>query len=201
MRRFLFWMLFRLWDLGFTPQYLVRLGGTSLGRVLARKIIESRFQMQSQSAREALVDYFYHISAADAAGEHSLSTILQSGAYARDPLCDRMDALKVPTVFLYGELDWMNYRYAKSICERMSVPTSVHVVEGAGHHLYFDNVNAFTQVILKTCRSSAGAHDAVVCEEKRKVSLSYSQNEYDEQELPSTSQKDQLGAPFPACGP
>lgn len=197
-RRFLFRMVFRLWDLGFTPQYLMRLGGTSFGRALARRIIEPRFQMESHSAKEALVDYFYHISAADPAGEHSLSTILQSGAYARDPLCDRMDALKVPTVFLYGELDWMNYRYAKSISERMAVPTSVHIVEGAGHHLYFDNATAFTQIILKSCRSSSESHDAVVCEGSPIAPVTCSQSEHGQQELQPASQKDHLIAPFPA---
>ncbi|CAN8074461.1 unnamed protein product [Agarophyton chilense] len=162
-RRAIFWIVFRLWDLGFTPQYLIRQAGTSLGRKLAQRFIEPRFSFQSQHTKDAFIEYFYQISAADAAGEHSLSTILESGAYARKPLAERMIHLKTPTSFLYGDRDWMSSHYAEKVCEQMKAPASVHIVEGAGHHLYFDNVRAFRDLILESCSRAKGISESTPC--------------------------------------
>ncbi|KAI0556606.1 hypothetical protein FGB62_486g02 [Gracilaria domingensis] len=151
LRRAIFWIVFRMWDWGFTPQYFIRQAGTSLGRKMAKRFIEPRFSFQSQSTKDAFIEYFYQISVADAAGEHSLCTILESGAYARKPLAERMVKLRTPTSFLYGDGDWMSFKYAEKVCEQMKAPATVHIVEGAGHHVYYDNVQMFTKLILESC--------------------------------------------------
>lgn len=53
-------------------------------------------------------DYFYHIAAAPGSGEFALRHILAPGAWAHDPLEERLMQLKVPVTFIYGEYDWMN---------------------------------------------------------------------------------------------
>lgn len=143
--------LFALWDAGFTPQMGIRLLGSRLGRRLARNIILPRLVIPDNSTQQALTEYFYQISNAPCSAELALSTILESGAYARNPLCHRLPHLTVPATFLYGERDWMSKSPAHDVCLRMNVPTEIITVPNAGHHLYFDNPDFFNTTVLDTC--------------------------------------------------
>jgi hypothetical protein len=60
--------------------------------------------------KAALSDYLYHISVLEGSSEYALNEILLPGAYAKEPLLDRLHALRVPTVFMYGAHDWMDAR-------------------------------------------------------------------------------------------
>lgn len=151
LRRTVFKLVFMLWERGYTPQYLLRLVGGRVGRYVADWIISPRFRSHDVSTRNAFTEYFYQISAAESSGEHSLSTILESGAYARRPLCDRLHELDVPTFFLYGDRDWMSAEAAEKVRQGMRVRTKVHVVKGAGHHIYYDNPEDFGKLVVEAC--------------------------------------------------
>lgn len=155
-RKLIFRMVFGLWEWGWTPQVLVRWGGANLGRRLAGRMILARFGMKDRNGEEALVEYFYQISAAPASGEYSLSTVLESGAYARRPLCERLAAVTVPVAFLYGDRDWMSADAGNEVTKRMKVKSWVKKITGAGHHVYFDNAAEFNQLVLQACAEVAG---------------------------------------------
>jgi cardiolipin-specific phospholipase len=53
----------------------------------------------------------------------------------------------MPTTFIYGNEDWMDFRHALRVAPDMS-NVRVSVVEDAGHHLYLDNPHPFNQVVL-----------------------------------------------------
>jgi cardiolipin-specific phospholipase len=97
---------------------------------------------------QALHDYIYHISAQPGSGEYALGSLLLPGAWARRPLANRVHDLKVPTSFIYGKDDWMDYRGALSVLDRFKVPTRIALVENAGHHLYLDNPEGFNASLL-----------------------------------------------------
>lgn len=149
--RIAFRALFAFWDAGFTPQMFIRLLGSRLGRRLARNIILPRLVIPNVSTQQALAEYFYQISNAPPSAELTLSTILESGAYARNPLCHRLPQVTVPVTFLYGERDWMSKSPAHDACLQMSVPTQIVIVPNAGHHLYFDNPDFFNTTVLNAC--------------------------------------------------
>ncbi|KAG0375516.1 hypothetical protein BGX24_008977 [Mortierella sp. AD032] len=96
-----------------------------------------------------LNNYIYHISSKSGSGEYALATILAPGAYARWPLMDRLRDLTMPTAFLYGESDWMDYRAAEKARRTMTVPTVLMRIPNAGHHLYLDNPPAFDKAVLQ----------------------------------------------------
>lgn len=104
-----------------------------------------------------MVEYFYQLSIAPASGEFSLSTLLESGAYARRPLVDRLGALKMDVRILYGDRDWMLLKGGGE-CLR---DVKVCVLQGAGHHLYFDNVDAFMRQVEDACDSCIPESPAV----------------------------------------
>lgn len=152
-RRLLFRGLLWLWEKGWTPQVLVRGGGRWLGRIVAGWMIRERLRMGGERVGEkAMMEYFYQISAAEASGEYALNTVLESGAYARRPLCERLRTVKVPVVLLYGERDWMSVEVGREVAGELTVKNWVSVVEDAGHHVYFDNADEFNRLVLRACR-------------------------------------------------
>jgi len=68
---------------------------------------------------EALQSYFYHISAAMPSGEHALRHIFHPIAWGKKPLEGRMEDLKVPVSFIYGESDWMTTSLLIGCVDRM----------------------------------------------------------------------------------
>ncbi|KAF9438664.1 hypothetical protein BGZ76_006037 [Entomortierella beljakovae] len=136
------------WERNITPQSIMRFTGP-FGPSLVAAYTSRRFAHLEEDEQRDLNNYIYHISSKSGSGEYALSTILAPGAYARWPLMDRLAGLKMPTVFLYGESDWMDYRAAEKAMKNMFVPTILLRIPNAGHHLYLDNPPAFDKAILQ----------------------------------------------------
>eukprot|EP00128_Syssomonas_multiformis_P012200 Colp12_sorted_trinity150504_noHs@19534 len=144
-------MLFKtveiFWNWNVTPQSVTRAAGP-WGRHIMGGYVDRRFKHLEEMQAKNLREYLYHISALPPSGEYALNTILSFGAWAREPLCDRIEGLKVPTVFYYGAHDWMDKRFAYEVQSKINAPSKVVVVEHAGHHLYLDNPDEFNAVVL-----------------------------------------------------
>ncbi|CAG8491751.1 9707_t:CDS:2 [Acaulospora morrowiae] len=140
------WVI-KLWEANITPQLIMRWAGP-FGPSLVSQYTTRRFAHLDVQDQIDLHDYLYHISAAPGSGEYALSKILAPGAYARKPLMNRLEGLKMPTVFLYGEEDWMDYRAAEKASSKMRVPTKVIRIPDAGHHLYLDNPVEFDKAVI-----------------------------------------------------
>ncbi|KAF9172109.1 hypothetical protein BGX21_002885 [Mortierella sp. AD011] len=137
------------WERNITPQSIMRFTGP-FGPSLVASYTSRRFAHLEEDEQRDLNNYIYHISSKSGSGEYAMSTILAPGAYARWPLMDRLRDIKMPTVFLYGESDWMDYRAAEKARKNMTVPTVLLRIPSAGHHLYLDNPPAFDKAILQT---------------------------------------------------
>jgi cardiolipin-specific phospholipase len=133
-----------MWDRNYTPQWFVRAMGP-FGPRLVNGYIKNRMAHLPDEEREYLRDYTYHISSAPGSSEYSLAAILAPGAYARNPLKDRLPGLKMPTTFIYGEKDWMDYRHAVRLQPNMQVETQVIIIPHGGHHMYMENPEAFAE--------------------------------------------------------
>ena len=141
------WVIFRLWELRVTPQWIIRRVGPCIGRMLSRRLMRPRFAGDS-SLQEKVSEYFYQISASEPAGEYALHTILKPGAWAHRPLFDTLPTVQCPTAFLYGDRDWMDSRVAERIIPNMK-QARLMMIENAGHHVYYDNPLQFNKIVLE----------------------------------------------------
>ncbi|CAG8439772.1 530_t:CDS:2 [Funneliformis mosseae] len=141
------WVI-KLWNAHVTPQLILRWLGP-FGPSLVTKYTSHKFSHLEEIDQLDLHDYLYNISTAAGSGEFAITRILEPGAFARKPLIDRLHEIKMPTTFLYGENDWMDYRAAEKAKNSMKVPVKIEIVPKAGHHLYLDNPIDFNKFVIK----------------------------------------------------
>lgn len=150
-------VLNHLWESNFTPQKLVR-GIGPWGPDLVRKYTSARFRSYStgdlltEEESKLLTDYVYHTVAAKASGELCLKYIFSFGAFARLPLLHSASEWKVPTTFIYGFEDWVNYQGAQEARKQMKVPCEIIRVPQAGHFVFIDNPSGFHSAVSYACR-------------------------------------------------
>ncbi|RIA97216.1 Alpha/Beta hydrolase protein [Glomus cerebriforme] len=138
----------QLWNANFTPQSILRWLGP-IGPSMVSRYTTRRFSHLEEIDQLDLHDYLYHISTAAGSGEFSITRLLEPGAYARKPLIDRLHEIKMPTTFLYGEDDWMDFRAAEKAKTLMKVYVKVKRIPDAGHHLYLDNPTDFNKAVIE----------------------------------------------------
>ncbi|XP_076958386.1 putative 1-acylglycerol-3-phosphate O-acyltransferase [Bidens hawaiensis] len=143
-----------LWESNFTPMKVLR-GLGPWGPNLVRKYTSARFgegDMLNEEETKLLTDYIYHTLAAKASGELCLKYIFSFGAFAKSPLLQRASEWKVPTTFIYGFQDWMNYQGAVDARKNMPVSCEIIRVPKAGHFVFLDNASGFHSAVLHACR-------------------------------------------------
>jgi cardiolipin-specific phospholipase len=148
LRRLFTWF----WTRDITPHAVLRVSGPYFGRWLSWKYAHRRFQhCLPEAARDLLAAYVYEMCVrGNPSGEYALNAILLPGAWAKQPLCERWDKVRVPTIFFYGEQDWMDYRAALSLKEKYSsFIQDVCRVPLAGHYLFLENPQDFHQQFLQ----------------------------------------------------
>lgn len=147
-------VLNHLWESNFTPMKVVR-GLGPFGPNLVRKYTSARFgegEGLAEQESSLLTDYVYHTLAAKASGELCLKHIFSFGAFARSPLLQRASDWKVPTTFIYGFQDWMDYKAADAARRSMTVPCDIIRVPQAGHFVFLDNAKGFHSAVLHACK-------------------------------------------------
>lgn len=98
--------------------------------------------------------YSYNTFVAKGSGEHALTRVLAPGALARYPLLNRLPKnLKVDSLFLYGDKDWMSkeagHTLVKEINREGISSSEYEVIRDAGHHVYLDNPKDFKDSVYK----------------------------------------------------
>ncbi|KAH7567177.1 hypothetical protein JRO89_XS07G0027700 [Xanthoceras sorbifolium] len=150
-------ILNHLWESNFTPQKIVR-GLGPWGPDLVRRYTSARFGSYSvgtvltEDESKVLTDYVYHTLASKASGELCLKYIFSFGAFARMPLVHSASEWKVPTTFIYGVQDWMNYQGAQEARKHMKVPCEIIRVPQGGHFVFIDNPQGFHSAMFYACR-------------------------------------------------
>ncbi|CED83352.1 Predicted hydrolase/acyltransferase (alpha/beta hydrolase superfamily) [Phaffia rhodozyma] len=147
------------WEKGWSPFSVVR----SLGP-LAPKLIGAyssrRFEGLSQEDIRDMHAYIYATTTAKGSGEYCIHHLLAPGAFARKPLVERMDDIKIPVKFVYGHKDWMDFKGGVEACRRMQSrgnrQTSTEVVERAGHHVYLDNPERMNEIFWEELGNPKG---------------------------------------------
>eukprot|EP00300_Choanocystis_sp_HF-7_P042198 c8970_g1_i1.p1 GENE.c8970_g1_i1~~c8970_g1_i1.p1 ORF type:complete len:426 (-),score=-31.23 c8970_g1_i1:68-1345(-) len=145
---FFFRLAWFLWGFNLTPQGFIRFVGPK-GPSLCSTYVNRRMEHLLESERKDLSSYLYHTMVDSGSGEYALNTILQPGAYARNPLINRLPGLQVPVSFSYGDHDWMDKKtvYHLSKNNLFKVHHDIVIVPNAGHHLYLDNADDFNDMV------------------------------------------------------
>ncbi|CAD6218498.1 unnamed protein product [Miscanthus lutarioriparius] len=147
-----------LWESNFTPQRVIR-GLGPWGPGLVQRYTSARFgtrstgELLTDQESTLLTDYIYHTLAAKASGELCLKYIFSFGAFARKPLLQCASDWKVPTTFIYGQEDWMNYQGAQQARKDMKVPCEIIRVPQSGHFVFIDNPSGFHSAVFYACRN------------------------------------------------
>ncbi|KAK7203414.1 putative alpha/beta hydrolase [Myxozyma melibiosi] len=149
------WLVF-LWERHVSPFVFVRHTGP-LGPQLVYLWTSNRFSMLPKEQAAALHDYVLGLFTARGSGEYAVTRLLAPGAYARIALIDRIKNLKVPTVWMYGENDWMDAEAGEKAAEIMrknGVRSECKTISRAGHHLYLDNPEEFNAYVTTELKAS-----------------------------------------------
>ncbi|KAJ8518343.1 hypothetical protein ONZ45_g4565 [Pleurotus djamor] len=141
-----------LWEEGWSPFQVVR-SSLFLAPMLVGKYSSRRFTGLSEEDTRDMHDYILNITVAKGSGEYCISHILAPGAHARSPIVDRIDKLKIPVTFVYGDHDWMDPEGGVKSVENLRLAGNGHgrmyVISHAGHHVYLDNPKAVNDLLLK----------------------------------------------------
>lgn len=149
-----------------TPMAFMRLMGP-LGKPAIHNMVDFRWGRMmngvSESECKAIAEYLYHTWAADPSAEKCVSLIFAPGALARHAVEHRMDRVKCPVAFIYGEKSWISWKESERIrAEKLShVPTTGCLVPHAGHQVFIENAEGFNEALrraLSDMRPHLGLH-------------------------------------------
>ena len=146
-RRFLSAMTY-LWEKNVTPQGIVRATGLVLGDRLVRGYVTRRFNLNGRDV-EDMTNYVHAITKLVGTGEYALSRLLSPGGWARRPFQHRLEELKMPAVFLYGEYDFMDPTVPAKMAHCLQPGSKVIIVPNSGHQLMIENPWYFTRKVLR----------------------------------------------------
>lgn len=165
------WLVY-LWEANISPFSLVRWAGP-FGPRLVSGWTSRRFSQLPADESTALHNYAYSLFRQRGSGEYALAYVLAPGAFARRPLLWRVQELVgTPSVWMYGEMDWMDIAGGYAAEEKIRATegsegvwrggrewrgdkkgrggeAKVQVVRRAGHHLYLDGWEEFNGLVGK----------------------------------------------------
>ncbi|PVH19496.1 hypothetical protein CXQ85_003342 [Candidozyma haemuli] len=156
-----------LWRHHVSPFSIVRKAGPLKSRWISAWTGHrfSHIYQQNPERYQHIHDYFYKIFNGAGSGEYAITRILDRGALARLPLLDRCPEkfaeMKLPTLWLYGDKDWMNEVAGEEMTKEINRVAESKgqkplaefgMLSNAGHHLYLDNPKDFSNTLFKFLR-------------------------------------------------
>ncbi|KAF3766794.1 hypothetical protein M406DRAFT_60940 [Cryphonectria parasitica EP155] len=150
-----------LWDANlFSPFSIVRAAGP-LGPRFTAGWTSRRFNHLPRQEAEALHVYAYNLFRQKGSGEFALSYILAPGAYARNPLINRIDRVGrgvtpdnkketgLPVVFMYGDSDWMDVAGGFASEEKIKKRVEKALMEGTPDERRDENGSAKVVIVRR----------------------------------------------------
>ncbi|KAI2805894.1 hypothetical protein RDWZM_009440 [Blomia tropicalis] len=116
--------------------------------------VDNGEQTGATKPNRTITDYIYHCNAQlPPSGEIAFQKLLHSTGWPRKPMLERIGELgkHITIDFIYGSVSWIDWETGEKVKRQLSPNgerVKVHVIEGAGHHVYADKPNEFNQLIL-----------------------------------------------------
>lgn len=159
------WLVW-LWDANFSPFSVVRLTGP-LGPRFVSGWSSRRFNHLPGAEAQALHEYAFTIFRQKGSGEYALPYLLAPGAFARDPVVNRIhrvgrqvvtraeDGSEVvretgfPVVMMYGENDWMDAAGGFAAEQKLAEAREKALLEGTEEERARENGQARVVIVSK----------------------------------------------------
>jgi len=143
----------------FNPLWIVRAVGPFGPRLVqrARPDIVRKYSDTIEEANLIIPEYIYHCNAQNPTGESAFHAMMANFGWAKYPMIHRLPALRndVPITFIYGARSWIDRKSGDCIKDlRENSYVDVHILRGAGHHVYADNSEEFNSFVLKVSESA-----------------------------------------------
>lgn len=153
-----------MWERNHSPFTIIRNAGPFKSKLISRWTCHrfSHVYYQNPEHFNNIHNYIYRIFNGAGSGEYAITRILAVGALAKLPLLDRCPEkfvqMKLPTLWLYGDKDWMNDEAGLEMTNTINDLSKTtyseklanfKIISNAGHHLYLDNPPEFAKVIYK----------------------------------------------------
>lgn len=106
---------------------------------------------------EVIAQYIYQCNSQHPSGESAFRYMMSGFGWAKNPMVRRIDQLdsKIPITLLYGSRSWIDHSAGEVLKEnRYKSYFKLHVISGAGHHVYADRPDAFNQIVLDACEDT-----------------------------------------------
>ncbi|MES1908569.1 MAG: hypothetical protein MHM6MM_001480 [Cercozoa sp. M6MM] len=139
-----------------SPLEFLRWCPSFIARRLVDAYVNGRFT-QLNETREAMRQFVYHTTMQPLSGESVLHVVLDDFAQARRPLLRSLPGLQRPTLFIYGDNDWMEPGAVEPLLESHGDVFSRHIVPQVGHQVFLNNPRGFLDAM----------HDFVFARERR----------------------------------
>ncbi|KAH8884774.1 alpha/beta-hydrolase [Thozetella sp. PMI_491] len=159
------WLVW-LWDANVSPFSIVRMSGP-LGPRFVSGWTSRRFNHLPQEEAQALHTYSYSLFRQKGSGEYALPYILAPGAYARNPLINRIQDVGrqvitpatetaaavretgIPVVLMYGDHDWMDVTGGYAAEEKLKARKVKALLQGTEEEKRRENGSAKVIIIPK----------------------------------------------------
>jgi len=122
----------------------------------ARPDLIAKFEALNQDGKASVAEYIYHSNAQNPTGEEAFRTMMDFFGWAKNPIHARLHEMKadLPLTIIYGGQSWLKRIPDATIKEIKPQNTEIHIVEGAGHHVYADNQSAFNALVNKAAATA-----------------------------------------------
>ncbi|KAK6460971.1 Alpha/Beta hydrolase protein [Scheffersomyces coipomensis] len=154
----------KMWDNNFSPFSIVRNVGPMKSKLISGWTTHrfSHVYYSNPQHFQNMHDYIYRVFNAKGSGEYAITRVLAFGALAKLPLLDRCPEKfvdwKLPTLWLYGDKDWMNEEAGEEMTKEINQLAKkknyndelarFRILSNSGHHLYLDNPPDFAKEIF-----------------------------------------------------
>lgn len=141
-------LLMFLWVRNITPASIMRYLGP-FSHKFAEFMVGDRITSLNIEEKAVIKTYLEQINLLPGSGEYGLAYILYPGAWARNPLCNRINSLKVPMAFYYGDNDWLKPDGAEQVQQKAVGQVLIFTITNSDHHLYWDNPKELVEKIFE----------------------------------------------------
>ncbi|XP_022094567.1 protein ABHD4-like isoform X2 [Acanthaster planci] len=134
----------------FNPLSSIRAAGPLGPRLIRRVRGDLNKKFKSLFEDDRISNYIYHCNAQHPSGEMAFKSMADMIGWAVNPMVPRADQLsrQVPITMIYGEHSWMDSDAGNDLkFRRPGSYVRLHLLKGAGHHVYADRSELFNQII------------------------------------------------------
>ncbi|XP_038076232.1 (Lyso)-N-acylphosphatidylethanolamine lipase-like [Patiria miniata] len=134
----------------FNPLSSIRAAGPLGPRLLKRVRGDLDKKFKTLFDGDLISNYIYHCNAQQPSGEMAFKSMAHMIGWAVNPMIQRAEQLSsdVPVTMIYGDKSWMDSNSGNDLkFRRKGAYVKIHILKGAGHHVYADRTQTFNKII------------------------------------------------------